>query len=123
MSSRWRWILVIAVATALDLLARFGAAFNFARVMHVEAVLFPLTGAVLAALFRYEPITQGWPHGVRVGLLWLFGLGGLRPLLWTLGVPLMAANLATLGVALAGVLVWVLRRRQRVVAGSKRGAA
>jgi hypothetical protein len=113
MSSRWRWILVVTAATAIDLVARFGASFDFARVMHIEAVLFPATALVLAALFRYEPPTQGWPHAVRVGLVWLFALGGLRPVLWTLGLSLMAANLATLSVALAGILIWWFRRRSR----------
>jgi hypothetical protein len=113
MSSRWRWILIITAATALDLLARFGPSFNFARVMHIEAVLFPVTGLVLAALFRHEPGTQGWPYAVRVGLVWLFGLGGLRSILWTLGLSVMAANLAALIVALAGILIWWLRRRSR----------
>jgi hypothetical protein len=113
MSSRWRWILVFTAATAIDLLARFATPFDFVRVMHIEAVLFPVTGAVLASLFRYEPSTQGWPHAVRVGFVWLFGLGGLRPVLWTLGLSVMAANLATLIVALAGILIWWLRRRSR----------
>ena len=112
MSSR-RWILVVIAATALDLWARFGTSFNFARVMHVEAVLFPITGLVLATLLWHEPSTQGWPHRVRLGLVWLFGLGGLRPVLWTLGAPLMTANLATLIVALAGTLMWWIRRRSR----------
>src|SRR5678815_5515264 len=96
MFSHWRWLLVVIAATALDLWARFGALFNFARVMHVEAVLFPITGLVLAILLRHEPSTHGWPHRVRLGLVWLFGLGGLRPILWTLGAPLMTSNLATL---------------------------
>lgn len=109
MTSRWRWILVVTAATGLDLIARFGAPFDFARVMHVEAVLFPVTAIVLALLRRSEPGTQGWPKRIRLGLVWLFGLGALRPLLWTLGAPLLAANLTTLGVALVGVLVWALR--------------
>jgi hypothetical protein len=113
MPSRWRWILVVSTATALDLLARFGTSFSFARVTHLEAVLFPFTAAVLALLIRYEPSTQGWPHAVRVGLLWLFGLGGLRSVLWTLGLPLMTANIAVLVVAVAGIVSWWLRRRSR----------
>jgi hypothetical protein len=113
MPSRWRWILIVIAATALDLLARFGASFDFDRVMHIEAVLFPVTGALLATLVRYEPSTQGRPHAARIGLVWLFALGGLRPVLWTLGVSLMWANRATLAVALAGILVWWLRRRSR----------
>jgi hypothetical protein len=113
MPSRWRWILVVTAATALDVLARFGVTFDFERVMHTEAVLFPLTATLLAALLRHEPGTRGWPHATRVVLVWFFGLGGLRPLLWTLGLPLMAANLATLVVALAGLLLWVVRRRHR----------
>jgi len=113
MSSRSRWIIVVIAATALDLWARFSAPFDFARVMHVEAVLFPITGVVLATLLRHESSTQGWPHRVRLGLVWLFGLGGLRPVLWTLGVPLVTANLATVFVALAGILMWWIRRRSR----------
>ena len=113
MPSRWRWVLVVTAATALDLLARFGVAFDFERVMHTEAVLFPVTATVLAALLRHDSNARGWPHAARVGLVWFFGLGGLRPVLWTLGLPLMAANLATLFVALAGLLLWVVRRRHR----------
>jgi hypothetical protein len=105
MTSRWRWILVVTATTGLDLVARFAASFDFARIMHVEAVLFPVTGIVLALLRRSEPGTQGWPNRIRLGLVWLFGLGALRPLLWTLGAPLIAANLTTLGVALVGILV------------------
>jgi len=112
MSSRWRWILVCAGATTLDLVARFAAPFNFARVMHVEALLFPLTAVVLGLLLRAEPRAQGWPRVTRLGLLWLFALGGLRPVLWTLGMPLRWANIATLLPAVAGVLVWIVRRRK-----------
>ena len=112
MTSRWRWILVVTATTGLDLVARFAVSFDFARVMHVEAGLFPLTGIVLALLRRSEPGTRGWPNRIRLGLVWLFSLGALRPLLWTLGAPLMAANLTTLGVALVGILVWALRRHR-----------
>jgi hypothetical protein len=116
-------MLVVTAATALDLLARFGGSFNFRRVMHLEAVLFPLTGAVLWTLLRYEPANRGRPYAVRVGLIWLFALGGLRPLLWTLGLPLLASNLITLVVALVGVLVWMLRRRHRVQGQSPGGSS
>jgi hypothetical protein len=114
MPSRWRWILVVAAATGLDLLARFAAPFDFRRVMHIEAGLFPGTTLVLAVLIRHEPSTRGWSHAARLSLIWLFGLGGLRPLLWTLGLSVAVANLATVGAALAGVLVLVLRHRHRV---------
>jgi len=103
MTSRGRWILALGIATAVDLAARFATGFDFGRVMHVEAALFPLTALSLATLLRHEPRTHGWPHALRVGLVWLFGLGGLRPLLWTLGVPLMTANLATLVAGVAGL--------------------
>lgn len=109
MTSREHWILVVTATTSLDLLARFAASFDFGRVMHVEAVLFPVTGIVLASLLRSEPRTQGWRNAIRVGLVWLFGFGALRPILWTLGMPLMAANLAALGVAVVALLVWALR--------------
>jgi hypothetical protein len=127
MPSRWRWILVVVAATVLDLLARFATSFDFGRVMHVEAVLFPVVAIVLATLLRYEPSTTAWPHAVRVGLVWLFGLGGLRPVLWTLGLPVMVANLATLVALLVGILIWVFRRRHRgpgkPLGGSSQGAA
>jgi hypothetical protein len=113
MSSRWRWILVVAAATVLDLVGRFASSFDFGRVMHLEAVLFPATVAVLIWLRRSEPATRGWPNRARLGVIWLFGLGALRPLLWTLGAPIMVANLATLAVALAGLLLWAIRRRRR----------
>jgi len=121
--SRWRWILVVSATTGLDLVARFGASFDFARVMHVEAVLFPVTAVVLVFLRRSEPGRRGWPNGIRVGLIWLFGLGAVRPLLWTLGAPLMAANLVTLGGAMAGILAWALRRRHRASRQLPNGSA
>lgn len=112
-TSRWRWILVVTAATGVDLIARFVAPFDFARVMHVEAVLFPVTATVLALLRRAEPGEQVWPKRIRGGLVWLFGLGAVRPLLWTFGAPLLTANLTTLGVAVVGIVVWALRRRRR----------
>jgi hypothetical protein len=118
MRARWRWILVVTAATAVDLLARFGLPFSFARVMHVEAVLFPLTAVVLARLLRREPDTTGWTQALRIGLVWFFALGGLRPVLWTLGLPLMAANIATVATAALGVVAWMIQRRHRLRNGA-----
>lgn len=112
MTSRWRWIGVIAAATGIDLVLRFLGGFDFRRVMHGEAVLFPLTGLALARLLQTDPRTHGWRRALRLGLVWLFCLGGLRPLLWTLGLPLLVANLATLAVPVVAVPVWLLRRRR-----------
>jgi 4-amino-4-deoxy-L-arabinose transferase-like glycosyltransferase len=113
MRSRWRWALVVTSATGLDLLMRFAGPFDFRRVMHMEAVLFPATAGALALLFRGEPSSPPWPRRARIGLVALFGLGGLRPVLWTLGLPLSTANLSTLAAALASTMIWVLRRRRR----------
>jgi hypothetical protein len=121
MPARWRWILVLAVTTALDLLARFSLPFDFARVMHIEAALFSLTAVALGLLLRSEPRSHGWPRALKLGLIWLFALGGLRPLLWTIHVPLLSANLATFLVALVGVLIWVARRRRRRVDAADHG--
>lgn len=112
MTSRWRWILVVTAATVIDLAARFGAPFDFARVMHVEAVLFPATAIVLILLRRAEPRRQGRPNWIRLALIWTFGLGAVRPVLWTLGASIMAANLATIGVAVVGILAWARWFRQ-----------
>jgi hypothetical protein len=112
--NRWRWVLILAAATALDLVARLAARFDFSRVMHVEAVLFPVTGIALAVLLRRDPGTRTWSHAMRVALVWLFALGGLRPVLWSLGAPLMAANLATLLAALVSLVGWFVRRRHPV---------
>jgi hypothetical protein len=113
MSSGWRWILVVTGVAALDLLTRFAAHFDFGRVMHVEAVLFSVTAIVLASLLNHYPSPRPWLHAVQVSLVWLFGLGSLRPLLWTFGLPLTIANLGTLVGALSGIVVWLLRRRRR----------
>lgn len=123
MRSRWRWILVLAVTTALDLLARFGLPFDFARVMHIEAALFPLTAVALGLLLRSELPSHGWPRALRLGLVWLFALGGLRPLLWTIHVPLLWANLATFLAALVGVLIWVAQRRRQKFHAATQGKA
>lgn len=109
MTPRGRWILVVTATTGLDLAARFASSFDFARVMHAEAVLFPVTAIVLVVLRRSEPRRRGWPDRVRLGLIWMFGLGTVRPLLWTLGAPITVANFATAGVAVIGVLVWARR--------------
>jgi hypothetical protein len=113
MSARWRWILVVTLAAALDLLLRFGAPFDLGRVMHVEVVLFPVTAMVLAALLRSQPSGRRWVHMVQIGLVWLFGLGGIRPILWTLGLSLLVANLGTAVAMMGGIVVWRFRRRRR----------
>jgi hypothetical protein len=123
MTSRWRWIVVVAGATALDLVARFGAPFDFARVMHAEAVLFSLTALALGFLLHSEPRPPGWPGLIRVLLVWLFALGGLRPVLWTLHVPLMWSNLAALAIALVGLVFGLVRHRPSASRNSSRGAA
>jgi len=112
MTSRTRWVLAVSAAAALDYGARVATAFDFAGVMHAEAILFPLTTIVLALLLRSEPRAHGWRHGIRVGLVWAFGLGALRPVLWSLGAPLMAANLVSIGGLVAALLVWAVRRRR-----------
>ena len=108
----WRWFLGVAAVTGLDLVARFVSGFDFGRIMHVEAILFPLAALTLAALRRADPGERPWSRAIRLGLVWLFALGGIRPLLWWLGVPLMAANLATLAAALVALVAWRLRRRR-----------
>jgi hypothetical protein len=123
MTPRWRWISIVAGATALDLVARFGAPFDLARVMHTEAALFPLTALVLGLLLRSEPSLPRWPRMTKVALVWVFALGGLRPLLWTAHVPLLWANVAALVAALTGLTLSLVRRRRAAPRTSARGAA
>ncbi len=110
MTSRTRWILVIVATAALDYVVRIATSFDFARIMHAEAVLFPLTTMVLATLLRSEPRAQGWRHGLRVGLVWFFGLGALRPLLWNFGAPLIVANVVSIGGVVVALIIWAVRR-------------
>lgn len=46
------WIGVIAVATAVDLVARIVLPFDQTRLLWLEAILFLLPGLALVALFR-----------------------------------------------------------------------
>ena len=108
MTSRTRWILVIVATAALDYLARTATSFEFARVMRAEAILFPLTTMVLALLLRSEPKAAGWRHGLRVGLVWFFGLGALRPVLWSLGASLLVANVVSIGGVVVAPIAWGL---------------
>jgi hypothetical protein len=107
------WIICVATA-GLDLLARFGGGFDFARVMYIEAGLFPTTAFALAYLHWRQPCK---PRAFRVtltALIWLFALGSLRPLLWTLGAPLVAANVAGIVVAIGAVLVYAVLRFHQI---------
>ncbi len=108
---------MITATAALDYLVRVATAFDFAQIMHTEAILFPLTTIVLALLLRSEPRAQGWRHGLRVGLVWFFGLGSLRPVLWSLGASLMVANVVAIGGVVVGLIVWAVRRRRGRTAG------
>jgi hypothetical protein len=110
-AARISWI-VCAVATCVDLLTRFGGDFDFARVMHIEAVLFPGSALTLAYLYRRQPSKLPRHRRISLALAWLFALGSLRPLLWTLGAPLVVANLAALVVAVCAAGWWLLRYRQ-----------
>ena len=110
-AARISWI-VCAVATCVDLLARFGGDFDFARVMHIEAVLFSGTALTLAYLFRRDPSTLPRHRTVSLALAWLFALGSVRPLLWTLGAALVVANLSALVVAISAAGWWLLKYRR-----------
>ena len=120
MASRWWWTLVVGVATGVDLLLRFGGAFDFHRVMVGEAVLFSLTAIGLTLLLLREPRARGWRHGIRVAIVWFFALGALRPVLWLSGLALETANIGTVVGAVSGLVLWRYRRRRRGVAAHGR---
>jgi hypothetical protein len=107
-----KWGLVIVAAATVDLTVRFAARFDLARVLQLEAVLFPAAALALLALMRREPRAAGWARAWRVGLILAFLLGGLRAGLWASGMPVHLANLAVLAVAAAGLAAaWLLARR------------
>lgn len=115
-----RWIGVIAAATAADLVVRFVLPLDQTGVLRVEAILFPLTGLALLALFRAGPrLSPGWRRAQIVAVA-AFSLAGLRAGLWAGGVPVNRANLAALGV---GALTWLGIRLFRRGDGEDTGAS
>jgi len=109
MGSALRWIGVIVMATALDLLLRFGVSPGLRAVLWGEAVLFPLTSGALILLRRSRPRSSGLRGALQVILIWAFLLAGIRSGAWAAGVPVTVANLLVLGLA---ILAWVVTYRR-----------
>jgi len=107
--------LLLGVIVAIDLTARFGGVFDFARAMHVEAILFPVAAVATAGLSRKHTGGPRWARAAQVSIAWLFAVGGVRPILWSFGVPLELANLVTLitGIAAAAISLAIRRVSQR----------
>lgn len=99
-----RWLGVVLIATAIDLLVRFALPFDLSRVLRVEAALFPLTGLALFLLFRSEPrASPGWRR-VQIVVIAAFPLAGIRSGLWAAGLPVQRANLVVLAI---GIVTWL----------------
>jgi hypothetical protein len=108
----------MAVATAIDLTARFAWEFRLDRVLRTEAVLFLAAGGVFVMLLRRRPRATGWLRLLQVTLAAAFGLAGVRAALWAAGAPVVTANMAIFALAVvAAAIAWV-RRRRRVATDS-----
>jgi hypothetical protein len=105
-----QWSGIVAIATILDLTARFGRPFDLTRVLRVEALLFPITGLLLLFLMQRGARLAGWRRGLQWTLIASFFLAGLRSALWALGIPVMVANGTLLVIAVLVLAVLVLRR-------------
>lgn len=99
-----QWMAVILVATAMDLLVRFGGFADFTQILWVEAFLLPLTGLALVLVFRLHPTPYGFKRGLQVVLVWALLLAGLRAGIWAAGFTVGAANLI---IFLAAVGAWL----------------
>jgi len=107
-----QWVGVILLATAVDLLVRFGGFADFTQVLWVETLLFPLTGLALHWVFHRHPNPSGFRKGLKTALVWAFFLAGLRSGIWGSGFSVGAANLVVLIVAIGAWLGFRLARRQ-----------
>lgn len=108
-----QWTGVILLATAVDLLVRFGGFADFRQVLWVETLLFPLTGLVLHRVFHFDPNRSGFRRGLQTALVWAFYLAGLRSGIWAAGFPVGAANLVVLIVAIGAWLGFRLGKRRK----------
>jgi hypothetical protein len=116
MESRTQLAVVLTLTVAADLIIRFGTPFDFARVMHAEAILFTVTTGVLLFLHRRKAVIEGRQDRWRAILVGFLALGAMRCILWTIGVPLVGANFGTLGALGVVVLVGGLTRGRRKAA-------
>jgi hypothetical protein len=105
-------LLVVLLAAAIDMLARFRGAFDMGRVLRVEAVLFPMTGLVLLFLLWRRPPLPGFRRRLQIVLAAGFLLAGLRSGLWAWGMPVGRVNLVVLGAAAVAWVVYRVRVRQ-----------
>lgn len=113
MKSTLQWISVILIATAIDLLARFGGFASFTQVLWIEAVLLPLTGSALHLVFRHHASPPGFKRRLQVVAVWAFFLGGLRAGVWAAGFPVGAANVLIFLVALLSWLGFRIMKRRK----------
>ncbi|MGD2120922.1 MAG: hypothetical protein PVJ76_04220 [Gemmatimonadota bacterium] len=111
-----KWAVVFAVATFVDLLARFAIPFQMTRVLAVEAVLFPAAAAAFLVLMRKGPSQTGFRRKLQIILIGGFFLAGLRSGLWAAGIPVGTVNLLVLA---AAVLTWVAYRVRKGMAANQ----
>ncbi len=108
-----KWLGVILIATAIDLVVRFGGLGDFALVLWVESLLLPLTGLALYLVFRTHPKPSGFKRGLQVVLVWAFILAGARAGIRAAGFDVGIANLVIFLMAvLAALLFWITKRRK-----------
>jgi hypothetical protein len=114
---RYRWLVVILLAAAIDFSARLALGFDMARVAVAEAVLFGGVAALMFWTARTSRLDSTPLHRLEVASAMAFGFAAVRASVWAAGARVLVANLITLGLAVAvglGLLVrWRRVRRQR----------
>ena len=106
----WKWIVLLAVIAAVEVIVRFAVPFHLQRVLVTEAVAF-LTASLVGSLLASRSVQTGW----RLGLQWIltagFLLGALRAALWAGGMQVVRANQIIAGLAVLALVIWFARSR------------
>lgn len=109
-----RWVALLAVVAAVELVARFAFPFDLERVLVVETVLFLGAAFAITRLVARAPPKKRWQRVLQWVLAWSFALAAVRTGIWAAGQPVSRANGAVLvlGVVVL-VAAWVRHRRRR----------
>jgi hypothetical protein len=112
-ATHWRWLWILGLIAAIDLVLRFGIGFRMREVATVEAVLFAGGALTLYLMRRRTPPAHRHGDRLQIALMLALALAAERVTLWRAGTAISVANLATLVTAFVLLGVWLVRRRTR----------